>query len=233
MKKLALLAALFLTASAVARAGGLFLHEGFDDLASSGWTIVNASVPPGASSWFQGNAAIFPAAEGAPGSYAAADFNSTDPAGGTISVWLISPEIDFAAQGLLFVTRALDAGADDALNVMISDRGGSLDLADFGLLLAINAGNATGGMPTDWTVFFATLPRTGSGRFAFQYTVGPGSHASYIGVDSVSVAPPACVGAGVTCMPEPATLPLMAIALAVVAGPLAWRGGRRRWRRSL
>lgn len=240
--KIVLLAASLLMASAGAGAAN-FLNEGFDDLATSGWTIVNASVPLGSSSWFQGNPATFPAFDGAPDSYAAADFNSTDPSGGTISTWLISPEFTFDPHELLaFVARASDAAFDDALNVMISTDGASLDLADFRLLLAINPGNATGGMPTDWTFFEARLGvPSGSGRIAFQYTVGPNEHAGYIGVDSVLSVLPLCLAspgastgdhsssetglAPPTACPEPASLALVATALAML---LASGAARRR-----
>ena len=237
-----LVAALLLLASTGVHAADVALFEGFDDLATSGWTIVNASVPAGSSSWFQGNAAMFPAAMGAPDSYAAADFNSRASSGGTISTWLISPQIDFISQGLSFFARAADAASDDALNVMISVDGASLDLADFALLLAINPGNATGGMPADWTQFATGLLAHGSGRIAFQYTVGPGNHAGYIGVDSVVVVPPVCLasadasgtsghiartgpGETISCAPEPASPALVATALVML---LALRTFRKR-----
>lgn len=228
MRKVLLLAGSLLLASTCARAGVVFLHEGFDNLAASGWTIVNASTPPGASGWFQGNPAIFPAADGAPDSYAAADFNARAAAGGTISVWLISPQIDFVSQALSFVARAADALHDDALNVMLSASGDSLNLADFGLLLAINPGNGTGGMPADWAPFLAGLPHTGSGRIAFEYTVGPNNLAGYVGVDSVDIAPPLCLAADVGCAPEPTSLPLAATALALAMASTAWRRRVRR-----
>ena len=231
--KVLLLAASLLIASTGADAAVDFLNEGFDDLAASGWTIVNASNPPGSSSWFQGNPAIFPSVAGAPDSYAAADFNATDPAGGTISAWLISPQINFLSQELFFIARAADLLHDDALNVMLSASGGSLNLADFGLLLAINPGNATGGMPAAWTPFLANLPHTGSGRIAFEYTVGPNNHGGYIGVDEVQVLPPLCLASNLSgassthefsevglvpplACPEPATLALAAIALTML-----------------
>ena len=106
---------------------------------------------------------------------------------------------------------------------MLSVNGASLDLADFGLLLAINPGNATGGMPADWTAFFAGLPHSGSGRIAFEYTVGPNNHAGYIGVDNVNVVPPLCLASTVTCAPEPSSLPLTATALTIAIGSIAWR----------
>lgn len=225
--KILLLATSLLIATTGAQAGALFIHEGFDDLAASGWIVVNASSPPGSSGWFQGNAAVFPAAQGAPDSYAAADANSRGTAGGTISTWLISPEIDFHLDELSFLARAASAGAGDALNVMISDQGSSLDLGAFGLLLAVNPGNVPGGMPTDWTSFFASVPfGSGSGRIAFQYTAGPDDVASYVGVDSVFVAPRLCLVPNAVC-PEPASLPLAATAL-VIGVSLSRRGRRPR-----
>ncbi len=192
-----------------AQAGVVSLTQNFDNLAASGWLAINVSSPLGTTSWFQGNPAVFAAQSGAADSYAAANFLSTDPGGGTISTWLLSPEIDFSSQTLSFFARAADA-LDDALNVMISLDGASVSLADFSLLLAINAGNATGGMPTDWTMFSALLAGSGSGRIAFQYTAGPNNFADYIGVDTVDIS-------GKRTVPEPATPALLVIGLVALA----------------
>ena len=190
-----------------AHAAPTSLDESFDNLAASGWTIVNASNPVGTTAWFQGNPGIFPAHSGAPDGYAAANFLSTDPLGGTISTWLISPEIEFASQVLSFFTRtASDAGFGDGLRVLVSESGASTALGDFSELFNINAANATDGYPDDWTNFMGVLGASGTGRIAFEYTVGPNALANYIGIDTVSIS-----------IPEPGTFALLGLALALAA----------------
>lgn len=198
-----------------ARAAPLSLFESFDNVAASGWTIVNASNPVGATSWFQGNAGVFNAQSGAPGSYAAANFLNTGPLGGTISTWLISPEIQFASQVLSFFTRTeADPGGlfGDGLRVLVSLNGASTALGDFTELTSINAANAGGAYPDDWTNFVAFLGAAGSGRIAFEYTVGANALANYIGLDTIAV----------FVVPEPGTLALVGLSLAL-AGALARR----------
>ena len=52
--------------------------EGFDDVNNlPGWYIQNNSDPVGVTSWYQGNDSVFPAHDGAPSAYIAANFNNT------------------------------------------------------------------------------------------------------------------------------------------------------------
>lgn len=188
-----------------ARSAPTSLEESFDNLATSGWTIVNASTPVGATSWFQGNPGIFNAQSGAPDAYAAANYLSTDPLGGTISTWLISPEIQFASQILSFYTRSdVNPGAvfGDGLRVLVSLNGASTALGDFTELFNINAANLGGAYPEDWTNFIGFLGAAGTGRIAFEYTVGPNALANYIGLDTVAI-----------FIPEPGTLLLLGVAM--------------------
>jgi len=61
------------------------LNEGFDDISNlPGWVLINHSQPLGASNWFQGNNSVFPAFDGLPNAYIAANFNNTSGVG-TIS----------------------------------------------------------------------------------------------------------------------------------------------------
>ena len=85
------------------------LSENFDNVASlssRGWTIANNSSPAGTTDWFQGNSGLFAAFNGAPDSYAAANFLATDSAGGQISDWLITPYFVFGpTTSISFYTR--------------------------------------------------------------------------------------------------------------------------------
>ena len=213
MKRWCLLGLLIVSLGA--RAAPVLLNESFDNLATSGWTIQNVSSPVGTTSWFQGNAGVFNAHSGPPNSYAAANLTSTNPLGGVISTWLISPEIQFASQILSFFTRTEGDSTNlfgDGLRVLVSVNGASTALGDFTELFNINAANVGGAYPEDWTQFIGFLGATGTGRIAFEYTVGANAFANYIGIDTVSIG-----------IPEPGTLLLLGIA-ALAAG-VARRAG--------
>ena len=73
----------------------IIINERFDDirnLADSGWVLMNHSEPLGAVDWFQGNDEVFPAFDGDPTAYIAANFNNGGDLA-TISNWLLTPEI--------------------------------------------------------------------------------------------------------------------------------------------
>ncbi len=201
------LAAGLVALGANAVAAPINLQQDFDNLATSGWSIVNNSSPVGSTGWFQGNAGVFGAQSGPASSYAAANYLNTAPQGGTISTWLISPEIEFASQVLTFFTRT---EADplqvfgDGLRVLACTSGACGAPADFSEILGINTANAAAGFPQDWTQFVAQLAATGTGRIAFEYTVGPRALANYIGVDTVRV---------FVAVPEPGSLALIAAGL--------------------
>ncbi|MGH9158971.1 MAG: choice-of-anchor J domain-containing protein [Vicinamibacteraceae bacterium] len=184
------------------------LTESFDDitlLPGAGWALTNNSAPVGPSSWFQGNATIFPAHEGVPNGYIAANYESAGDAG-TISNWLITPEVTIVnGTELRFWTRRTAQSEDfpDRLEVRLSVAGASVDVGasaesvgDFTeLLLTINETLEPGGYPAEWTEYVLTVrgrSRTPvTGRFAFRYWVtDTGSHGDYIGLDTVRVSQP-------------------------------------------
>ncbi len=179
----------------------LCITEGFDDiLVLPGWFTDNNSSPIGTTNWFQGNPAVFPAHSGAPTSYIGANFNNAAGTG-TISNWLLTPELDLAAiDTLTFFTRAPTASTfPDRLQVRYSTAGASTnvgtlatDVGDFtNLALDINPTLTVGGYPQVFTQF--TLDNTDivagtTGRVAFRYFVtggGPtGANSDFIGIDT-------------------------------------------------
>jgi hypothetical protein len=181
--------------------------EGFEDVAGlsgSGWTILNNSTPVGATNWFQGNVAPFAAQSGTANSYAAANYFSTSPAGGSISTWLITPTLTlFNGVNVSFWTRTdedIDGLFSDRLNVRVSTSGSSSNVADFSsIILSVNPALTPGtGYPSEWQQYVAVLtglPVTTTGRIAFEYNVpltdsqGVPVLANYIGLDNVAVVP--------------------------------------------
>ena len=121
---------------------------------------------------------------------------------GTISNWLISPELDFAATDqITFWTRTVDTPAfPDRLQVRLSTGGASTnvgaaatDVGDFTTLLVdINPTYTVVDYPVIWTQYTissADLPASGTGRIAFRYFVedagASGTNSDYIGIDTV------------------------------------------------
>ena len=180
------------------------VDEGFDDITNlPGWVLINHSQPLGASDWFQGNEGVFPAFDGPPDAYIAANFND---GGGlaTISNWLLMPEVSLqngstmtfytrtaqastplAAVGMLSGVCSTSNAFPDRLQVRMSTNGAStnigttaFDVGDFtNLLLDINPTYAIGGYPEAWTQFTIHVngvPPGTTGRLAFRYFVENG-----------------------------------------------------------
>lgn len=195
-----LLALAGMAGTVTAQADTIF-SEGFDNLAASGWILANNSSPAG-QTWFQGTSLTnFAAQSGSANSYAAANFLSATGSG-SISNWLISPEITLGgASSLSFYLRSDDNnGFQDAVNVYFH-AGSDSSVASFTTpLTAITAANG-------WTQYTIDLPAAASGRIAFEYAVGNADNANYVGLDSVTI----------SAVPEPSTYLLMGLGLAGVA----------------
>lgn len=211
MKRLSILiaaAALSAAASlppAASAAGVEVLSEGFGDLAGlAGWDSINRSFPPGAG-WFQGNAGIFAAQSGAPGSYAAASFLGAANGAGVVDNWLITPTLSLTGLTTLsfFTNREAATGFADLIEVRFGSGSGS-DAASFGTLLATVGGGSA--FPAAWQGWSADLAVEGEGRFAFRYLGDPAT-LSYVGLDTVRI---------VTAVPEPGGVLLLAGGLGVL-----------------
>lgn len=200
-----------------AQADVVTMSQGFDDFGSlqaAGWVFTNNSANANLA-WFAGNTGIFSAQAGAAGSYAAANFNSTNSATGTIDNWLISPMFALGSSPTLsFYTQGADEGFFDKLEVRYSS-GASSAVASFTTLLTTIGDGVSQQYPANgWTHYSLTLPTDAAGRIAFRYVSSDASNADYIGIDTVSA-----TAAAVTApVPEPGTFALMALGLAGIAG---------------
>lgn len=188
------------------------LSETFNDIATlpaNGWVLVNDSAPPGGTSWFQGQPAVFAAPAGPADSYIAANLNNA-AFGGAVSNWLLTPELAlFNGESLNFALRLLGEGFRDTVEVYLSTGGASTSLGGFNLLTSYTSTVDTGWVGHGVAVGGLTAPA--SGRFAFRYVVDDTSiNGDYIGIDSVSVTP--------TAVPAPGTIVLIALGLCALAG---------------
>jgi len=205
----------------------LVIDEGFNTVLPAGWAKTNNSAPIGTTDWFQGNTGVFSSQAGPADSYAAANFNAAD-FGGDISDWLFTPTVTLHNGDVFtFFTRTeANAPFPDRLQVRVSTSGASTNVGattssvgDFTILLFdINPTLSVGGFPESWTQFSAVLSGVGAstqGRIAFRYVVTDTSiNGDYIGIDTVTLST-----RDVTNVPEPSTVAVLALGLAL----LGWR----------
>lgn len=167
-------------ALASAAQGGVLYSEGFENLSASGWTLTNLSAPAG-QAWQQGDPSVFAAQAGPANSYAAASYLGAKDGAGTLSNWLISPQLALAdGSSLGFFARGADVeGRFDTIKVYFS-AGPGLDISGFQLLTSFLASLS------GWEEFNLALPLASSGRIAFEYA-GDAAFANYAGIDSVTI----------------------------------------------
>lgn len=193
--------------------GAFSCAESFDDVATlqaRGWILRNNSDPLGSGRWQVGDSSVFPAWNGAPGSYISVGSSSASGSYPVVSNWLITPEIDFGPnefniREFSFYTRGLPGRANRLVVRLCLEQGGASDCVppgplsgDIGgyqiKLLDINPDLTMVGYPSDWSDYWSTpadsLPVAGRGRIAFHYYVFAqgGDYGSTIGIDGVAMA---------------------------------------------
>jgi hypothetical protein len=247
MRKLILFPLLALSLSILntqaANAFNTTLSEGFDSvsaLSSNGWSFQNLSDPPplAPATWTQGltTTSNYAAQSGPANSFAQVDFSSTagdvTQANGTISNWLITPELDFSQGGTFsFFARTFGGNSrSEFIELRQSNAGTSTNvgttatgLGDFTTLVG-TAGSLTdvpGLSSSAWVQYsFNIAPATGSGRLAFRYFATDGgvngTQAQYATIDTVSY----------TAAPEPAMSSLAGFAVLGLAS--YFKGKRKR-----
>ena len=217
----------------------ILINEGFNTITAAapipfGWAQQNRSVPVGSSAWFQGTPATFPAFNGAPNSYVAANFQNVGGAN-TISNWLFTPTIAIKnGDQLTFWTRKtpLDPtpanNYPDRLQVRMSTNGSSVNVGTTNvsvgdyttLLLDINPLLTISDYPFVWTLQTVTItgvPTPVTGRIAFRYFVtngGSGDNSDYIGIDQVTYD-------GTPCTNTPAAAPIVVASASTVCSGTA------------
>ena len=197
------------------------LSENFADISAlpaAGWVFANNSTPGGSTSWFQGEPAIFDAQAGAADSYIAANFNAAD-FGGDVSLWLITPELEFGTgvSTVSFWTRVANAGYNDALQLRLSTAGASTDVGSTPASVGVFTAGIVASLLPDWSNFDATISNPGppiAGRLAIRYMVTDTSvNGDYVGIDTFEFQSPEPI-------PEPATFMLLGTG---IAGLLRYR----------
>jgi hypothetical protein len=235
------------SAALVPQAALATLNEGFTSvsgLAAAGWVFQNNSNPGPLSTadWAQGNTSVsnYAAQAGAGNSFAEVTFASTGGdsitlAGGTVSNWLITPELDFSQGGTFsFYARTFGGNSRyEFLEVRSSSAGASSNVGtlatDVGVFTNVigTVGALTGPVPglpfASWTQSTFNVAATGaggSGRLAFRY-FGPdggqsGTTNQYLTIDTASFTP----------APEPAVSSLAGFAALGLAS--YFKGKRKR-----
>lgn len=208
--KLHSLAAAVALAACAAGAQAQALAENFDAGIPASWTLVNNSATPLGTNWFPGNSGIFTAFNGAPSSFASANFLSTGASTGGVSNWMILPVLTLDSTSTVsFRVRVEGSSFLDTLEVRFSTGPGadvgttSTSVGTFTSLLGTYSSSVDNG----WVLqtYNLGLGASTDGRIAFRYVVSDVATAgNYLGVDAISV----------TAVPEPATFALFGLGVA-------------------
>lgn len=222
-------AACALAGASMSSHAAVLLSEGFDSVAAlsgAGWVFKNNSsptpLPPSATTWFQGNTAVFDAASGAVDSYAAANLTGAGdppPAGARISNWLFTPEVSLdQPSSFEFALRLLGDGFLDIVGVYLSTSGASTDVGTTSLsegVFSLLDAYSNDGADTGWvnrTIGVAGFGPGTTGRLAFRYFVdNTDIDGNYVGIDSVRLSTRDAT------VPEPTPAALLALALVGMA----------------
>ncbi len=182
--------------------------EGFEvSFPAAGWDHQNRSAPAGPTPWdrYLQNAVL---AHG--GTHFAMSDYLAAANGGTISDWLITPEVTIVdGVTLTFWTKSEGGGTfADRMQVRLSTAGASLDVGTTAtsvgafttLLLDINEGLSPTGYPTTYTAYTVTVTGVATattGRFAFRYFLtNAGTNGAAVVLDDVEIS--SLCGNGVT-----------------------------------
>lgn len=182
------------------------IEEGFenvDSLFTVGWVRINNSDPGGAYGAWQQDNGNFIAQSGSPNSSIICDYTSVN-GNGTISNWLLTPEILFTAGDTLFFWTRSYANIfyPDRLEIRLSTTGNSTEVGSdklstgvFNTLIySINPDldTATNTYPMGWKRYALPIPSSAnglSGRIAFRYFITNGGvsgiNGSTIGIDNL------------------------------------------------
>lgn len=129
--------------------------------------------------WFQGNGGNFSPPDMSHPSFAAVNYLNTVQ--GTLSVWLVKPEIQITGSDVLAFSLRSDVPWTDSLRVH-GGAGSATTAADFTTTIF-----GLGDVPEQWIDIQVFLPQMGSSvRIAFEY-YGTFAGSNYLGLDTVSV----------------------------------------------
>jgi len=244
MKKKAMLLGLLASAALLGSAHAQSFTEGFEGDSASAWTIKNNSTRNSSGeAWglatgitdADGTVVVNPY-EG--NSFASASWASIGSGSGTISNWLISPEITKIQNGDVFsfyTTTTPGSEFPDRLEFRLSSAGAGTNVGTTAtsvgtfttVLTSVNSSLTAGGYPEDWTLVSVTMSGLSApidGRVAFRYFVtngGPnGANSNIIGVDNFSYA-------SITAVPEPSAAMLSLAGLGMLVMLHRRRAARR------
>jgi uncharacterized pyridoxamine 5'-phosphate oxidase family protein len=158
-------------------------NNSISDLQARGWTVINADGGGTSSAWFQGNSAVFIAAEGPDTGYVAGNYNGRNSSG-TIDQWLISPSFNLSpGDSLHFWARTASGFFNDSISVYFTTATNPTT-TDFIPIV----GFPYTVLDTLWRPFSIIINSSSTYKFAIRYNMNDaGNTADYIGIDLFQV----------------------------------------------